>query len=971
MKTYSHSFVRIIFLLVIIHFSVSAAFAQTPKAKTSNFNVLVHDKVSNRMLNRVHISVLRGDSSLVDTLHTLYFGGDGERRICYVGEVKTAEPYFLIHLEREGYQSRMIRVEATSEINLTEVQMEREVKLHNLNEAVVSATKIKMVMRGDTVVYNADAFELGEGSMLDQLISQLPGVKLEKGGVITLNGNKVSSLLINGKDLFNGDVQKAMENLPAYIVDKVKAYQRTPDDAYLTRKEVKAEASDPWVIDVNLKKDYNQGWLVSAEGGYGTDDRYMGRLFGLRFTNQTELFVYGSANNLNDKSKPWGKGSWYKDEVKNGEMKLYKGGAYFACNSRDNKNRLSTSVDVSHNSSDIDNRTAQTNFYETGDTYGRLRSISHLRDFNLNWGADGKYAARKAFLQWKHVLRYSDNHTESDWLSATFNQSILEQSPTSVLDTLFLRPGYVSQAQSYLINRYRDQGLGQTNRWHLGEALYITLPHWNISFSGNYDHTSQTQYSQYLLHNVATPENGEYRNRYTSAPQRSYDWYANINRTLVNKAKDDWTNRLIFYYSLNNARNSSTYLRYRLDHWDNGWNLPFPEGKPLGMLPSAISDSLTLCTDWANSYETTVTDWTHSLSLSYELLRGRKFSLSLSPRLIYQHRGVNDWRNQNVKRHVAKDYFWLSPSLYVKYRDFSAQANVFRQLPNADYLLDVRDDSDPLHIIKGNPQLRPSDTYSVSARYGKFSRHTMADANMSFSQTVNAIGLARYYNTQTGVNTTQPQNINGNWQTSVGGNLAHELDKKELWEVRLSANFTYQHSADFVHDGQTMDALESSALERSIVRNLFTTTSVAINYRSKPFNAGIKVDLDWQHAMSHRANFATVNSKDIFTTFNILAKLPWAIELSTDVTLYNRRGYADASMNTNEWIWNATLEKRMLKDKSLSMKCTAFDLLAQRRNVERRLNVQGYTETWYNTIPRYVLFTLSYRFHKAPRREYE
>lgn len=305
MKTYSHSFVRIIFLLVIIHFSVSAAFAQTPKAKTSNFNVQVHDKVSNRMLNRVHISVLRGDSSLVDTLHTLYFGGDGERRICYVGEVKTFEPYFLIHLEREGYQSRMIRVEATSEINLTEVQMEREVKLRNLNEAVVSATKIKMVMRGDTVVYNADAFELGEGSMLDQLISQLPGVKLEKGGVITLNGNKVSSLLINGKDLFNGDVQKAMENLPAYIVDKVKAYQRTPDNAYLTRKEVKAEASDPWVIDVNLKKDYNQGWLVSAEGGYGTDDRYMGRLFGLRFTNQTELFVYGSANNLNDKSKPW------------------------------------------------------------------------------------------------------------------------------------------------------------------------------------------------------------------------------------------------------------------------------------------------------------------------------------------------------------------------------------------------------------------------------------------------------------------------------------------------------------------------------------------------------------------------------------------------------------------------------------------------------------------------------------------
>ena len=79
-------------------------------------------------------------------------------------------------------------------------------------------------MKGDTIVYNADAFELSEGSMLDQLTGQLPGVKIERGGVITINGNKVSSMLINGKDLFNGDVQKAMENLPAYIVSKVKAY---------------------------------------------------------------------------------------------------------------------------------------------------------------------------------------------------------------------------------------------------------------------------------------------------------------------------------------------------------------------------------------------------------------------------------------------------------------------------------------------------------------------------------------------------------------------------------------------------------------------------------------------------------------------------------------------------------------------------------------------------------------------------
>lgn len=136
-----------------------------------------------------------------------------------------------------------------------------------LREATVTATKVMMVMKGDTIVYNADAFELAEGSMLDQLISRLPGVKLNAGGVITVNGNRVSNLLIDGKDFFNGDANVALENLPAYMVKNVKSYQKAPDNAYLTRKDNKPHADDPWVIDVTLKKEYHQGWIANAEAG--------------------------------------------------------------------------------------------------------------------------------------------------------------------------------------------------------------------------------------------------------------------------------------------------------------------------------------------------------------------------------------------------------------------------------------------------------------------------------------------------------------------------------------------------------------------------------------------------------------------------------------------------------------------------------------------------------------------------------
>lgn len=98
----------------------------------------------------------------------------------------------------------------------------------SLGEVVVTASKIKMVMRGDTVVYNADAFELTNGSMLDALVRQLPGVEL-KGGRIYVNGEFVNNLLVNGRNFFRGNPKIALDNLPAYMVDKVKVYRRESD----------------------------------------------------------------------------------------------------------------------------------------------------------------------------------------------------------------------------------------------------------------------------------------------------------------------------------------------------------------------------------------------------------------------------------------------------------------------------------------------------------------------------------------------------------------------------------------------------------------------------------------------------------------------------------------------------------------------------------------------------------------------
>ena len=107
----------------------------------------------------------------------------------------------------------------------------KRTKVVNLDEVTVTATRVKFYHKGDTLIYNADAFQLSEGSMLDALIRQLPGAELRKDGRIYVNGKFVQSLLLNGKDFFRGDNQIMLDNLPTYMVSEIQTYDKLGDDS--------------------------------------------------------------------------------------------------------------------------------------------------------------------------------------------------------------------------------------------------------------------------------------------------------------------------------------------------------------------------------------------------------------------------------------------------------------------------------------------------------------------------------------------------------------------------------------------------------------------------------------------------------------------------------------------------------------------------------------------------------------------
>ena len=217
---------------------LAASVAAKDTTKTKQYKLEVHTTVADHLTHEP-IDSLRAtlhraaDSSFVDTVHVQKNNYWGEESTDLYFTIREAGKY-LLRLEAKGYQTRYVsfeiakiyKREASRELKRFYMRRDMERKgattgddsITVMNEVVVKATKLQFVMRGDTLVYNADAFPMSEGSMLSDLIKKFPGVELKEDGEILVNGRKVDVMTLNGKDFFDKDRELLLENMPAYIV---------------------------------------------------------------------------------------------------------------------------------------------------------------------------------------------------------------------------------------------------------------------------------------------------------------------------------------------------------------------------------------------------------------------------------------------------------------------------------------------------------------------------------------------------------------------------------------------------------------------------------------------------------------------------------------------------------------------------------------------------------------------------------
>ena len=916
-----------------------------------------------------------GDSTVIASTNAIqkYLNG---KDIYYTSDfnlnIPKKEGEYIIRVSKKGYETTCLNVflknlyKREFSRTISDIYLEKE-RYVNLDEVVVKATKVKFYLKGDTIVYNADAFQLSEGSMLDNLVRQLPGVEL-RGEKIFVNGRFVESLLLNGKDFFKGSNGVLLNNLPNYMVNKVAVYEKLGDDSEFLGQEMANDTR--YVMDVKLKKKYSVGFSGNVELGAGTTDKYLARLFALRFTNHSRLSVYFNANNMNDDGKPGVSTTWSPSDARKGITTQKVGGLDYAIDDKNKKYKAEGNVQFSHNNVDIKSDSYQTLFLSGGNVYTNLRNYEDRKNFNMS-------TKHRLYFEWSNVnlelspeaqYRHNDSHT--NYASASFNQDFLKKNDTE--NDIFGKQ-MIATYRPFAINRNMRQSTADGYEWQTGMAIKsrikfnrtpdnVTLyacGSYKNSSTEKFEHNRIEKYSQGNLASV------DYKNRFFDGkPNCGYDVKAKATYSYIIKR------RVILDLSCSFNRNLS-------DTWSNLYLLDNIEGwgeetqYELGTLPSYMEYMHTL--DPTNSYRSrqTINTSTFEPFFVWRKETGKSvwngqlaIPVSIQNRRLSYRRDKVDTTltKQNILMNIYSSYIdWVSKD---RRYNFKLQYMLSSQLPNMNMYLNIYDTTDPLNITMGNSNLKTSLSHRVITTFKRIypEKRIMLAIEGVYQLKQNSIAMGYTYDKATGIKTYRPDNVNGCWSGDINIGAYGPIDKRKKLNLKIVLGTGYVHSVDLI---RTKDNTTSSS--RSVVGTHSMTEQIHLYYTIGKSQIGIMSNGTYRRSYSQRDDFTPINALDMKNGFTAQIKTPWHFSVGTDLMLYSRCGYSYENMNTTDVVWNAQLSYPLLKGKML-LKLDGYDILKQLSNVNRIINAQGIVETHNNIISQYVMLHMIYRFSKSSKK---
>ena len=822
-----------------------------------------------------------------------------------------------------------------------------------LKETVVTGRAAQVLVKKDTLVYNPEAFRTPEGSPIEELIKRMPGAEVDEDGNITVNGKVVQKILLDGKEFMLGDVETALKNLPVNIIQNVKFYDQQSDQARITGIE---DGNKETVLDFTIKKGMNRGYMTNLDLAGGTEHRYASRGMGSSFTDKMRFVLMGNFNNKEENAGWWNRRGLNARKMLGTNLNYDDG----------EKLKMDASVRWNHRDGDNFNENASENFYSQD-----YRTFSNSRTNSLsrsnNWNGNLR-------LEWKPdtltniLLRANGGYGTNDGTSLSASATFSEDPYLYTSDPLTDGQWAVVDGQSILVNRNHGAGLSygeNKNAWGMLQFYRRLNPkgrNITLRVEGNLgdsksQNTSNNEVNLFRVKNVAGEDSTYFTARYNTTPtdNKGYVASATYSEPLWKGA------HLQANYELRYSQNKSDRQTYDFSHLPqnpfSGIEPEYREWDPWIGSDLQLDDYLDKNLSRYSEYK----NYTHNIRLTLRHYQ-EEYDYNVGFLVQPQHSNfIQDYRGVYVD--TVRNVTNLTPTIDFHYK-FSDQHDIWlhyrgdTRQPEITQLLDITDDSNPLYITQGNPGLKPQFTNSLNVYYKnyitKYKRSIVLYGN--YRHIRNSISNLVRYNAETGGSLSRPENINGNWNADGGFNFNTALDSAAHWNIGSDTRLRYNNYVGYV-------AQAKADAQKNTTRTTNLNQRLNMSFRNDWLEVMLDGNVNYQHSRNELQPTADLDTWRFSYGGQVLLRLPFDFELSTNLHENSRRGYNDPSSNTNELIWNGQISKTFLKSKTLVVALNFYDLLKQQSNYERWVNANGRSDTRYNSINSYAMLHVRYRLN--------
>jgi hypothetical protein len=815
-----------------------------------------------------------------------------------------------------------------------------------LKETVIEGKRPDVVVKNDTIEFDAASYKVQENAVVEDLLKKLPGVEVDKDGKVTVNGKEVKKFKLDGKEFFRDDPQIASKNLPAEMVEKLQVIDEKSEMSRMTGFD---DGEEETIINLTIRPGMKKGTTGNALAGAGQDlnidddARYQAGAFLSNITNNDQYTLILGTNNNNN----MGAGDLGANRFSGMRMRRGGGGGSGIANSNNfmfNSNkefsktlslngdlrftgsdRLSESdveqVRLSQITSRLDNTSTRTNYI----------SNNIAANFRLEWKPDTMNT-----LIFRPNIGFNNSRSNETEYGTQFNYNTLDTISDSYGTAKTKGRGYDFGGALDYSRRFDKPGRVFSINLNAG---------YNTSFSTENNESETRRFTNNIYsHDVKIDQQAENDDKTTNY-RATLSWVEPLGRN----------NFLQAIYRVSHRASESVNSTYDLDRLFN----------TVMRLDSLSRSTVRNSTEQRFGLNFKAVRAKYNYTLGFNIDPTSSTNNTYQPDDDLQLPYLNGERLTNILGDslfstIEQKVLNLSPVANFNYI-FGQRSNLRinyegeTNQPSATQLRDYTDKSRPYNWSKGNPNLKPGYSNNLRVRFQKYVPQSQLMYNMNLNGKFSFNDIAAVTEMLgDSVRLTSYENINGNWNVGFFGTFNLPLKNKKF-SVRNFSRVNYINQNTFV------DKLENTQ------KSLTLGDNAGIDYRSELFDLGLNLSANYNkvsHTIRPENNQKTLS---MGTGVNTTWYLPHNLTIESDINYTRRKGFENYDIP--ETMWNAAITKRLFSKKSGSgsLKLQFYDILQNRSNITSSATTDGYRISEVNVIPSYFMCSFIYKFTAFPK----